>query len=621
MASRSVRETIESIVIAIILAFLFRAFEAEAFVIPTGSMAPTLQGRHVDIPCQKCGFWYRAGASMENSDTRPGEQGVVVAATCPICRFTMTLDRNNAGKMRPADPNAGNPNQESFTGDRILVSKFAYDLADPERFDVIVFKYPHNATQNYIKRLVGLPEEVIRIQHGDVYTLPFKDLTSEEKELLEDSKSNIGTKMRVVNEIDLSRFRMIRKPADKVQAMLQLVHDTDFIPGELIASGLPSRWQEWSPGNAGQGVWETSEDRKTYKSKASDQESWVRYRHILPRINWGDGPSDWSRILRPELGPIPQVEKRAGQLITDFYAYNADLSVSRGAMSQYSPKTSHLDDEMLQNKQGLHWVGDLAVECLANITSDQGELLLDLVEGGVHHQCRIDLATGKAQLTIDGSGDAFETQASELPSASTAVRGQGTHRIRFANVDDQLLLWVDHKLVAFDRSTAFNSDPNARPQMTEADPLDLAPLGVGVKNASVELTDLRVYRDVYYVATRRTSPFQQADYPEYYANEHFRSHPTNRELFEIFSTPSTWATTDVFDPQGRDKITYWLEKDQFFPMGDNSPQSADARMWHPTEWYVKRDLLTGKALLIYWPHHWRRPIPLQPNFSRMGLIR
>ena len=44
------RETFESIVVAFVLAFLFRAFEAEAFVIPTGSMAPTLLGRHKDVP-------------------------------------------------------------------------------------------------------------------------------------------------------------------------------------------------------------------------------------------------------------------------------------------------------------------------------------------------------------------------------------------------------------------------------------------------------------------------------------------------------------------------------------------------------------------------------------------
>src|SRR5689334_2661262 len=43
------RETVESIVVAFVLAFLFRTFEAEAFVIPTGSMAPTLYGQHRDV--------------------------------------------------------------------------------------------------------------------------------------------------------------------------------------------------------------------------------------------------------------------------------------------------------------------------------------------------------------------------------------------------------------------------------------------------------------------------------------------------------------------------------------------------------------------------------------------
>ena len=42
-ADPGVRETVESIVVAVMLALLFRAYEAEAFVIPTGSMAPTLQ--------------------------------------------------------------------------------------------------------------------------------------------------------------------------------------------------------------------------------------------------------------------------------------------------------------------------------------------------------------------------------------------------------------------------------------------------------------------------------------------------------------------------------------------------------------------------------------------------
>src|SRR5947199_5594948 len=68
--ARTIRETVESVVIAFILAFMFRTFEAEAFVIPTGSMANTLKGRHKDLECKECGYRYQVSASDEvNSET------------------------------------------------------------------------------------------------------------------------------------------------------------------------------------------------------------------------------------------------------------------------------------------------------------------------------------------------------------------------------------------------------------------------------------------------------------------------------------------------------------------------------------------------------------------------
>ena len=85
--AKSWREAIESIVIAIVLAFLFRAFEAEAFVIPTGSMAPTLQGRHKDVRCPECGYRYQAGASADAED----QFGEVEAVTCPACHYDQEL--------------------------------------------------------------------------------------------------------------------------------------------------------------------------------------------------------------------------------------------------------------------------------------------------------------------------------------------------------------------------------------------------------------------------------------------------------------------------------------------------------------------------------------------------
>ena len=59
----NVRETIESIVVAFILAFIFRAFVVEAFVIPTGSMAPTLLGAHMKFYCPDCGYEFTTNYS------------------------------------------------------------------------------------------------------------------------------------------------------------------------------------------------------------------------------------------------------------------------------------------------------------------------------------------------------------------------------------------------------------------------------------------------------------------------------------------------------------------------------------------------------------------------------
>lgn len=54
-------------------------------------------------------------------------------------------------------------------GDHLFVDRLAYASAEPERWDVIVFRYPVDPSRDYIKRIVGLPGESVRIRDGDVY--------------------------------------------------------------------------------------------------------------------------------------------------------------------------------------------------------------------------------------------------------------------------------------------------------------------------------------------------------------------------------------------------------------------------------------------------------------------
>ncbi|WP_372365971.1 signal peptidase I [Candidatus Uabimicrobium sp. HlEnr_7] len=54
-------------------------------------------------------------------------------------------------------------------GDRILVKKHAYIFKKPQRWDPIVFFYPQNNRQIFIKRLIGLPGEKVHIRNGEIY--------------------------------------------------------------------------------------------------------------------------------------------------------------------------------------------------------------------------------------------------------------------------------------------------------------------------------------------------------------------------------------------------------------------------------------------------------------------
>ncbi len=54
-------------------------------------------------------------------------------------------------------------------GDRILVNKFIYRFKEPERGDVVVFKYPEDPKKDFIKRLIAKPGETVQIIDGNIW--------------------------------------------------------------------------------------------------------------------------------------------------------------------------------------------------------------------------------------------------------------------------------------------------------------------------------------------------------------------------------------------------------------------------------------------------------------------
>ncbi len=55
------------------------------------------------------------------------------------------------------------------TGQRVFVFKLSYRISQPQRGDIIVFRYPLDPSRDYIKRVIALPGETVAIRGGVVY--------------------------------------------------------------------------------------------------------------------------------------------------------------------------------------------------------------------------------------------------------------------------------------------------------------------------------------------------------------------------------------------------------------------------------------------------------------------
>ncbi|QDT15711.1 S26 family signal peptidase [Alienimonas californiensis] len=592
------RETMESIVIAFVFCFLFKTFEAEAFVIPTGSMAPTLYGRHKDVECPGCGTEWAVGASTEVDDAGylkvfgspdgPKPAALVRSAKCPNC--------NRPVDLAPLPP---------FAGDRILVNKWPFLLGEPERWAVTVFKFPENPTTNYVKRMVGLPGETLTLRQGDLY--------------------------RITGGPTGGAAETLRKEPAKQRAMTLPVYDHARPAPELLAAGVPERFApvRYRGESAGPGAvagwvedatgWTALPETRALRLSpgagnggagnggAGEEWNWIRYRHLRPTAE------QWRQAA---LGA--RVEDVTPKLILDHCAYNPDTLQPDGAF----------------------WVGDLemALDLELSDLSDGAAALLELVEGDRTYRCRIDATTGTATLTYYDTLAGEETMAeaadgrsttaeSVLAEGPTAVVGAGAYELVFANVDGALTLWVDGEPTAFlpaDGSGPVDQVPYPPfTAMTVQEPSerDFTPAGFAVKHASARAEGMTIRRDLYYRGIFRDpddlSPSRRdtdgrgrplvfedvedgrlselaslADDPLAYARR-YRGGPllANRSPLDV--DPRVYEMT--------------LGADEFLMLGDNSPSSLDSRLWSntrgaPRRHAVPRDALVGTAFAIYWPH-------------------
>ncbi len=87
------REIVETVVFVVVLVLLLKTFVAEAFIIPTGSMAPTLLGFNQPVTCPECNYHFTVNRSSEVAKN-PRERGALLGYICPNCRKQLWTNKN-----------------------------------------------------------------------------------------------------------------------------------------------------------------------------------------------------------------------------------------------------------------------------------------------------------------------------------------------------------------------------------------------------------------------------------------------------------------------------------------------------------------------------------------------
>ncbi|MDY3552661.1 S26 family signal peptidase [Gemmata sp. JC717] len=193
------------------LFLVVRTAAIEPFGVPTGSMSPALSGHHRDGFCPRCGATVRVGRPSSGSETEH-----FLKVLCWNCEQTLSLTA-----------------ARELSGDRLLVDKNVYDLRAPRRWEMVVFRCPNPKPSEfgkpYVKRLVGLPGEVITVRDGDVYAndvLVRKDLAELRETLVPVFDMNFAPKP------DGWSARWLVEPGDP-----RLPHGANAASGPVIEGG------------------------------------------------------------------------------------------------------------------------------------------------------------------------------------------------------------------------------------------------------------------------------------------------------------------------------------------------------------------------------------------------
>ncbi|MEO0513875.1 MAG: S26 family signal peptidase [Planctomycetota bacterium] len=564
----TIKETFESIVIAFILAFIFRAYVVEAFIIPTGSMAPTLLGEHVALRCEQCGYDFAVDQS--------GQAGRLTASRaqavpCPMCKFPQPVPMSS-------------PTQ---TGDRLLVQKYAYYLAEPTRWDVVVFRNPQRTNDNgtpgpktnYIKRLVGLPNEALYLIDGNVYVRPYDQPSAPWRIARKTDPAENRHWEKIQRAVWQPIYHSRYVPLDHGRAPLASDGDNDVFYDRL---GRRFDWDcPWKPPSEQVGDWDLG----------NAEDGWKRAYSFVPTLK-ENGYSDPQAVGELQFNWAEYHGRGT------FYPYNA-LSGGQGVFGRQPIE----DVRIAATLQSNGWA-----ECSAELrTTSRLDVDIETVIA------RFD-ADGQVQLIRENDSGQVTLASADLGRPLTAP---GSASIELWNVDQELLVWVDGQVVirhAFDLSM---DQIKQRPP-----PADRPDVSIRVFGGPATLHAVELDRDIAYTPSL-SSNLQVAPFG---------------------------ALRRAANGKLLDNPPISIRRGRYFVLGDNSPISSDGRFWgdvqpwieqrmfdeaqhyQPLPGYkfmrdyahvVPRGLMVGRAFFIYFPAPYavsRGGQQILPNFGDMRFV-
>lgn len=442
------------LLICLAIAVIFvRNFVIEGYMISTGSMAPGLLGYHKRVICPLCAAHFKLGVAYDDStslvDVNPGEP---THCQCPNCGLD-NIDVREIPKTQ---------------GDQLLVHKNAFWLRNPRRWEVVVFWNPALAAEAYVKRVIGLPGERIRVVNGDVYI----------------------------------NGSLLMKSLKQAQATELTVYDD---PNRPTDSGWQSRWQigpQWNRLPDG------------FQSSQSENWSWVRYRHWLR-----SGGRHQTRVSLTEaqfravattlaLGSdgFPFVAQNEVELHDDSLELETRGVVSPELMERLLTASdsddfsrriedlatrSHLAP--IQDKYGYNAgqrtvpVHDLGIEAMLTSHTRSGMFVAQLATPVGRFECVLNLETGAVHL--------FEPDSKKATSSGSFAPSILSDEPRFSlrYVDNQIIVALNDKILL-----PIHSVPTGQGNQ----PLDHTPIGFATRGAELKVHNVRILRDIHYTAGR-----------------------------------------------------------------------------------------------------------------------